>query len=216
MQMSGYEKMSKGWEFSQWLKWSVGVIGFVSLSFLGINYFRHFGSSKNQSQEVLHVLSNSQHTPQEPDRVHLNTIAMPVAIRNHLLDGNFRTVNRVDEITENCKMVFDSSFMDSTGSVPKRADVELANPAEPFQASDNITSGLPFRRLVLMGIGSRICFVYYERGGAMYPSTCLAVIDYSQKKTIWVGESVDKARSLSELRLMLSRQQFRDSAGPIC
>jgi hypothetical protein len=161
-------------------------------------------------------MRNAQSTPEEPDNIYLKTVPVPVSTRDHLLDGQFKIVNRIDEITEECRNIFDSSFVNSTRSIPNWKNVQLANPGQPFQATDNIISGLPFRRLILAGSGPHACFIYYERGGAMYPSSCLAVMELIQKKTVWVGESADKARSLDELRFILTHQRFRDSAGPVC
>ena len=50
----------------------------------------------------------------------------------------------------------------------------------------------------------------------MYPSACLAIMDYSKKKAIWVGEFDKKFKSIEELRTALSRKQFRDNPAPIC
>jgi hypothetical protein len=70
--------------------------------------------------------------------------------------------------------------------------------------------------LVFAGVGSKACFVYFERGGVMRPSSCLAVIDYAEGKTVWIGEAPMKVWGLDELRSALSEGEFQDNAGPAC
>ncbi|MGC1267197.1 MAG: hypothetical protein WA853_13000, partial [Candidatus Acidiferrum sp.] len=159
----------------------------------------------------------NQKMPEEPDRIRLNTLPAPNSIASHLLDGNFKIVNRMDDLTEDCTSIFDSAFVNSSGVARAIASaVSLADPAQDFQTSDDVRPGLPFRRLVLAGLGHKSCFIYYEHGGAMYPSSCLALMDYSQKRAIWVGESRKKATTLEDLRSMLSTDQFADTVGPVC
>jgi hypothetical protein len=50
----------------------------------------------------------------------------------------------------------------------------------------------------------------------MYPSYCLAIIDTSSPHAIWVGESRNNARTVQDLRSMLLRSEFSDTAGPVC
>lgn len=157
-----------------------------------------------------------QSPPEGPNPIHLSTVSAPDGIRNHLLDGDFKIVNRVEEIPENCASVFESSFVSASGAVPKRGEVKLANPGQVFQSSDALVPGAPFRRLEFAGLGSRRCFIHYQSGGKMYPSFCLAVIDYADTRCIWVGECRKKATSLADLRSMLLRRQFGDTAGPTC
>jgi heptaprenylglyceryl phosphate synthase len=71
--------------------------------------------------------------------------------------------------------------------------------------------------LAFAGFGTSSCFVYYERGGGPgLPVACLAIIDYKQKKTLWVGESTKKAENLNQLRNIFRRGFFADALGPVC
>ena len=210
--MSGAEKMNPRQRFPITLKLLVFLAVAFLVVLLGVRY------AMRQRQEVaLEDVRKNQRMPDEPDHVRLSTIPASSPNRNHLLDGDFKIVNRVRDVAEGCRYIFDSSFVNSSGSAQTTAStINLADPGQEFQTSDDVRPGLPFRRLVLAGLGHKTCFVYYEHGGAMYPSSCLAVMDYSQKRAIWVGESRKKAETVEELRSMLTTGQFADTAGPVC
>lgn len=153
---------------------------------------------------------------QPPDSYSLSTRVAPKAARDHLLDANFALVNQVSQIPESCVSPFDSSFTNAEGTRPQNKIV-MADPGKPFQYSDAIVPGLPFRRLVFAGTGPNRCFIYYQHGGAMYPSYCLAIMDTSSSSNVvWVGESRKEADTVRELRSMLSGGEFSDTAGPVC
>lgn len=154
--------------------------------------------------------------PRTPDSLVLNTRPAPDAIGTHLLDGNFRIVDRTQDLPKSCRGIFDSSFVEADGSIRKGARVAMANPGEPFQLSDRLIQATPFRRLLFGGLGSQRCFIYYQHGGSMTPRYCLAVMEYTDGSTLWVGVSRKAARSLDDLRLMLSRHLFDVTAGPAC
>jgi hypothetical protein len=159
----------------------------------------------------------AEEPPEPPDPIHLNTIPMRAVDKRHLLDGDFKIVVRMSDLTESCRDIFDSSFFRFSGSSASKELVKLADPGQDFEATDSIRGGLPFRRLVFAGVGLKMCFVYYEMGGHNYPPTsCLAVMDYGQKKAIWVGESGDEVRSLRALRSILAGGYFHDTYGPVC
>jgi hypothetical protein len=160
---------------------------------------------------------NQRVTPEEPpDPVRLWTMSARGITPGHLLDGDFTIVKRMRDIPGSCRNILDSSFVTFSGAPAPAKQVIFADPGEDFEATDALRGGLPFRRLVLAGLGSNTCFVYYENGGRMYPSSCLAVIDYNEKKATWVGEFRRKVGELSRLRRMLRGNQFSDTAGPAC
>jgi hypothetical protein len=154
--------------------------------------------------------------PEEPDMFYLSTASVSDDVRSHLLDGDFKIVRRVNEIPTSCRLIFESSFKTASGSRAKPGTISLADPGESFQASDNIVPGLPFRRLELAGLGGTKCFLHYQNGGQMFVSFCLAVIDYPNQQTIWVGEFQKVARNMDELRRMILQRQFGDTAGRAC
>ncbi len=161
-------------------------------------------------------LEVKQAVPDIPGSFYLRTVPVPDDVRVHLLDGDFKIVRRVNEIPNSCRLIFESSFMTISGSRAKPGEVSLADPGEPFQASDNIVPGLPFRRLELAGLGGTKCFIHYQNGGQTFVSFCLAVIDYATQQTIWVGESQKVARNMDDLRRMILQLQFGDTAGRAC
>lgn len=194
------------------LKLGLLIVGIAAIT-LGVRVamlFRAVAPPPVPEQGALRTL------PPEPDQFHLRTTSAPRAVRSHLLAGNFKLVDRVAQIDDACRDVFFGSFVSGTGAAPSAGEVSLADPGQPFQSSDDLVPGVPFRRLVLAGVGPNSCFIYYQHGGSMYPRFCLAVIDRAQKKVVWLGESSKEARSIGELRRMLLSQQFCDSRCPDC
>ena len=146
----------------------------------------------------------------------LRTLPVPNGVRVHLLDGEFKIVQRMDGIPGSCSSAFEASFVMPSGAHALPGEITIANPREPFQASDYISvSGLPFRRLEFAGLAATGCFLYYQKGGGP-PSFCLAVIDYASQKTVWAGEYPDAARDIDELRRMMTERRFRGPSTTGC
>jgi hypothetical protein len=155
-------------------------------------------------------------TPEFPEDVALARKSASKSVRDHLLDGDFRVVNQIEAVPVPWGAVFDSSFSFPGGTGSRRNKVGMADPGQPFQASDSLRPGLPFRRLIFAGFNAERAFIYYQHGGRMYPSYCLAVMDGDTKGMVWVGEARKEARNLGELRIMVSQGLFDDSPGPGC
>jgi len=193
---------------------AIGFIVTALAAVVGARYAKRFWTTGGEPPKV----SDKRQLPpdQPPDPIHLATTSAKGVDSRHVIDGDFTVVKRMTEISEGCRVIFESSFINISGSSASAGQVIFADPGQDFETTDAIRGGLPFRRLVLAGLGSNTCFVYFERGGTMYPSSCLAVMDYSQKRTIWVGEARKKVWSMNQLRSMLSEGDFRDNAGPAC
>src|SRR5882762_7850639 len=111
------------------------------------------------------------------DPVFLKTLSASDATRSHLLDGDFTIVYRMQDISESCRAPFESSFSYYSGTVPKKRQIDFADPGQDFNYGDVILEGLAFRQLHFAGLGPSSCFIYYQQGGRIYPSSCLAVIN---------------------------------------
>lgn len=145
----------------------------------------------------------------------LATVSAPLSVRQKLLLGDFTVVHRFQNLPDRCQESFLSSFSNPGGKGISIADI--ANPGELFQFSDALVPNLPYRRLVFAGQQHDKCFIYYQDGGHMYASFCLAVIDEGSEKPIWIGNEWGKpAASISELRQRLSANAFRDDSGAVC
>jgi len=144
------------------------------------------------------------------ERAVLDTMSSSSIERNHVLDGSFTIIRLTGEIAKGCRDIFDSSF------VPGSGPIELADPGELFQFSDALIEGAPFRRLEFAGMAPNKCFIYYQHGGTMYPRFCLALMDNSNRKMLWVGVAAKHAANVQELRKMLLRGDFADNNGPTC
>jgi hypothetical protein len=158
-------------------------------------------------------------TPQEESpeqRPLLATVAASESGRQNLIAYDFGLVNRFRDFSNGCRTGFLSSF--TAVKSGKLSSADIADPGELFQDSDALVQGLPYRRLILGGQRSDRCFIYYQHGGTMYARWCLAVIDESSEKPLWVGIRFgsDPAQTLDELRGQLLRGAFRDDAGLVC
>jgi hypothetical protein len=190
--------------------WALGwsLLGILALfAVCGLSYLR-FKSVKHRPT----YSNQEQGTAVDPEPEHLKTVAATAGAED-LLKANFRVMSREEDIRPNCRLPFNSSFSRTSGM---NSNVELADPGEEFQFSDAITPGLPFRQIIFGGIGATRCFIYYQHGGRMFPSYCLAVMDYQQPKAIWVGESRRRAEDLEKLRLLLLQGQFETSGDAPC
>jgi hypothetical protein len=142
----------------------------------------------------------------------LATVAVSRSVRQSLLTKDFVLVNQFRGLSDGCEAGFLSSFS------PKLSSADVADPGEPFQDSDALIAGLPFRRLVFAGEQPGKCFVYYQYGGKMYAEFCVAVIDEQSKKPLWVARRSGSrpAQSIDELRAQILSDALRDDLGSVC
>jgi hypothetical protein len=125
-------------------------------------------------------------------------MSAPDAVRGHLLDGDFTIAHSMQDIPGDCRVVF------------------AANPGQRFNHGDAIIEGLPYLQLHFSGVNPRSCFMYYQRGGNNFPSSCLAVLDRAKGKIIWLGVTRKNAVNFHDLRSLLSRRQFDEMGGAEC
>ncbi|WP_157971356.1 hypothetical protein [Dyella sp. C9] len=128
-----------------------------------------------------------------------------------LLSENFIEITNVDAIPESCQRAFAEATREPTYS--------LANPSEPYQATDVISSGprLPWRRLVYGGVSSDRCVIYYEVGGIAKHYAVL-VFDRSTPKVakcVWGGAGGKNVSSFSRLISQIASGAF-DQEGDTC
>jgi hypothetical protein len=171
--------------------------------------FLGFKAWKSLRQPIPQLEFPKQEIPDIPGSFYLKNVSEMDDV--HLLDGDFKIVRRVNEVPDACMSTFESSFVTINGLHAKTGEVRFANPAEPFNWSDSIVEGLPFRRLEFAGLSTSGCFIHYQSGGQ--PSTfCLAVIDTVNHR-IMVGEYQRVAKDLNELRRLIHQRRFRDGRG---
>jgi hypothetical protein len=188
------------------------IIAAGLLLFCGLAYLTELKMHKVQTLPEIRM---QQTIPEYPEPI-LKTRLAAVSVRDHLLDGDFKIVDRVKSIPEPWRAIFDASFVEIDGSPAKRDRVQSADPGQPIQESDSVVPGLSFRRLIFAGLGVQRTFIYYEHGGGVPHSYCLAVVDVGSGSVVWVGEARKEARNLRELRLMVSGDLFDESPGPGC
>ena len=205
--------MSSTQHFSIATKVSVLVVGVGFLIVCGVWYAKRLRVPETVS---LREIGNKHEVPFDPDPDHLNTLPAPEAIRSRLLNGDFTMAYRMQDISEDCLASLNSSFLNHSGTMPKKGEIDFADPGQPAQYGDSLIPNAPFRQLIMAGRSPKTCFLYYRHGGENHPSYCLAAMDQQNRKTIWVGEAREEAKSLDQLRSFLSGNKFDDSAGPVC
>jgi len=203
---------------SRRVKFSPLVAGLAFVAASGVLYVKVIRQSK--AIDLLQELSKKEKEEgvKSPDPVYLNTLAESDAIRSHLLDGGFTIVYRMEDVSQGCRVPFESSFSYYSRTVPKKREIDFADPGQDFNYGDAVREGLPFRQLHFAGLGPNSCFIYYQQGGRIYPSSCLAVMHYADGKAIWVGVVAEgrAARNFRELRAVFSQHKFSESGEPDC
>jgi hypothetical protein len=194
------------------------IAGLAFVAACGVWYVKVIRQPK--AIDLLQELAKKEKEEEEIslDPVYLNTLPASDAARGHLLDGEFTIVYRMQNISQGCRVPFESSFSYYSRTVPKKREIDVADPGQDFNYGDAVREGLPFRQLHFAGLGANSCFIYYQQGGRIYPSSCLAVMHYSGGKTIWVGVVAGgrAARNFRELRAVFSQHKFSDSGEPDC
>jgi hypothetical protein len=203
---SPFHKTTKIWVLA-------GVAGLFAISALW--YIRAIRTPETVDLRKFGNQRDSGWVDMPQDDVHLNEIPMANTASGHQLDGDFKTVYRVSDISRSCWNSFNSSFVSNLGK-NLNGEVPFADPGQPAQYGDSLIPDAPFRQLVFAGQSPRTCFVYFQHGGVNHPSYCLAVMDNAIGKPIWAGEVRKKVRNLRELRSLLSTHQFDDTSGPNC
>jgi hypothetical protein len=201
---------------SRTVKLSIAGLAFIAAS--GVWYVKAVRQPRTIG--LLRELAEKEKAKEaeSPDPVYLNTVSASDAIRNRLLDGAFTIVFRMQDISQSCRAPFESSFSFYSRTVPKKREIDFADPGQDFNYGDAIIEGLPFRQLHFAGLGPNSCFIYYQQGGQIYPSSCLAVMNYAGGKAIWVGVVAggSAARDFRELRAVFSQDKFDDSGERDC
>jgi hypothetical protein len=88
----------------------------------------------------------------------LQAAGIPDALRAHLRDERFAPLTTVAALPEGVRDALQALFGGKT--------LEMADPGQPFQATDvMVMPRLPPRRLTAAGCSADHCVVYYERGG---------------------------------------------------
>jgi hypothetical protein len=137
-------------------------------------------------------------TKEKPAQVKLSPLE-----REHILDGEYQILRRTTDIPASVRTRFGGSGL------------EMAEPGEPFRATDVIVPGekkLPFRRLIFAGCSREKCFIHYERGGRGYGCHVVVFgIDSLGAATfIWAGAGFRAAADLTELRAKIRSGDFAD------
>jgi hypothetical protein len=203
---------------SRTVKLSLVIAGLAFVAACGVWYVKVIRQPK--AIDLLQELAKKEKEEEviSLDPIYLNTLSAPDATRSHLLDGAFSIVYRMQDIPPSCRAPFESSFSYYSRTVQKKREIDFADPGHDFNYGDAVREGLSFRQLHFAGLGPNSCFIYYQQGGRIYPSSCLAVMDNAGGKAIWVGVVAGgrAARNFRELRAVFSQNKFHDSGERDC
>jgi hypothetical protein len=204
--------------FSRTVKLSLLIAGLGFIAACGVWYMKAIRQPRAIDLRGELAKKEKAEELESPDPVYLSTLSASDATRSHLLDGDFTIVYRMQDIPQSCRVPFESSFSFYSRTVPKKREIDFADPGKDFNYGDALKEGLPFRQLHFAGLGPNSCFIYYQQGGRIYPSSCLAVMKYSGGKAIWVGVVAggSAARNFRELRADFSQNKFHDSGQRDC
>lgn len=116
---------------------------------------------------------------QDVDAAVLKASLLSSSERQKLLAEHFVEVRGITAFPSSCKRGF--------SALAHTPDFELANPGQPYQATDVIGRGprLPWRRLLIGGVSSDRCIIFYVIGG-FAPFRAAVVLDISKKDPVLV------------------------------
>ena len=127
--------------------------------------------------------------------------------REKLLSEHFTEVRDAAAFPASCKSGF--------AALTRTHGFELANPGQPYQATDVMGRGpqLPWRRLLIGGVSSDRCIVFYEIGG-FAPFRAVVVLDISAKTPtlVWGGAGGKNPADLRALISQIAEGDFSPSA----
>lgn len=127
-----------------------------------------------------------------------------LAERGKLRSEHFTEVRDAAAFPAGCKSGF--------ATLTKTPGFELANPGQPFQATDVVGPKLPWRRLLFGGVSNDRCVVFYEIGG-FAPYRAVVVLDVSGKTPVltWGGAGGKNPADMRELISQIAEGAFRSS-----
>lgn len=128
--------------------------------------------------------------------------------REKLLAEKFVQVHDVAAFPASCKRGF--------ATLSHTPDFELANPGQPYQATDVIGRGprLPWRQLLIGGVSSDRCIVFYVIGGfASYRAAVVLDISKKDPVLVWGGAGGKDPGDLPALISQIAGGAFTQSPG---
>ena len=144
--------------------------------------------------------------PSQGAVAHASALNVPESSeREKLLSERFTEVRDAATLPAGCKSGF--------AMLAKTPGFELANPGQPYQATDVVGPKLPWRRLLFGGVSSDRCIVFYEIGG-FAPYRAVVVLDVSNKPPVltWGGAGGKNPANVRELISQIVEGAFRPSS----
>ena len=121
------------------------------------------------------------------------TSLLSLSDKRYLETGSFQEVHTIAAIPQSVKVLL--------AEIEKSKHFAMADPGQPFQATDVVTDpSLPWRRLIFAGLADKYCLVLYEYGGfAAGSAVLLFKLEGSQAKLLW-GAYTGNPKNMREFR----------------
>ena len=120
--------------------------------------------------------------------------ALSDAVRAHLRGDTLAPIAHVAELPKLVQEALRANF-----SSPK---LEMADPGQPFQATDVIMdASLPIRRMIAAGCSNDHCLIHYEQGGiAHFYRVLLVSVSRTSAKVEWNGMSGGPTPNIADVQ----------------
>ena len=127
------------------------------------------------------------------------------ADRKRLQAPTLRLSTKTAEIPEQVRKAF--------AALVHQPVFEMAEPTQPFQATDHIAPGppLPGRRLIFAASDDGLCVIHYERGGYahVYEVVAFTLSKGAPPELAWSALSYGKLEDLEALRKAVAEDKMR-------
>ena len=127
------------------------------------------------------------------------------ADRKRLLASTLRVATTTAEIPVEVRKAF--------AALVHQPAFEMAEPTQPFQATDTIAPGppLPGRRLIYAAYGEGLCVIHYERGGYahLYEVMAFTLSKGAPPELAWSALTQGKLEDLEALRKAVAEDKIR-------
>jgi hypothetical protein len=144
-------------------------------------------------------IAGAELPPGEPAPIKFAASNMNSVERHAFLSADYRIVRKVADLPAGMKKLY---------TVKDGSRVAIADPGEPFEATDNIIDpDLPTRRLIFAGVAPDRAFIHYEEGGIAH-SYIVALFRLESPETavgLWSGYC-GPSKSLEEMKHLVSEE----------
>ena len=134
------------------------------------------------------------------------------ALQKAVVAPDVRVIKTIAQLPSDVRARFRESVqtMKEKNKPPQSKQIDMANPGQSWNASDNVKEGLPNRQLQFAGTAGNKCFVVFNTASIRGWAQWVAVFDVSKKTSRALGVALATARitSLAGLQKMVKSESF--------